>query len=150
MASNKYSNGNPNTGAQNGAQKRGRGPMGGGPMGGGPMAVMGAGGVKAKDFRGTMKKLIAYLGRYKIAVISVIAFSVLSTVFAILGPQDPGQRDHQYIRGHHGRHHGLGRRDRLRIHREYHLHAGNPVRHKRGILLPAGLHHDQRVHENYL
>ena len=41
------------------------GPMGGrgrGPMGGGPMAMIR--GEKPRDFKGTMKKLIEYLGSY--------------------------------------------------------------------------------------
>ncbi len=64
---------------------------GNGPMGGGPAAMMGAGGAKAKNFRGTLRKLIKYLGRYKVAVISVVVFAVLSTVFSILGPKILGQ-----------------------------------------------------------
>ena len=44
-----------------------------GPMGGGP-GRMGAPGEKAKDFKGTLKKLLKYLGKYKIAIIIVIIF----------------------------------------------------------------------------
>lgn len=42
---------------------------------------------KPKDFRGTMRKLLAYLGKYKIRLIIVMVFAVLSTVFSILGPR---------------------------------------------------------------
>ena len=61
--------------------------MGGGPMGGG----MGAPTEKAKDFKGTLKKLLKYLGRYKIAIIIVMIFAVLSTVFSIVGPKILGE-----------------------------------------------------------
>ncbi len=102
MASNKSINAN--VGAPKSAQNtppgagggRGRGPVG---MGGGPTAMMGAGGAKAKDFRGTLKKLISYLGQYKAAIISVIAFSVLSTVFAILGPKILGNATTKIFEG---------------------------------------------------
>ncbi|HAN44037.1 MAG TPA: multidrug ABC transporter ATP-binding protein, partial [Ruminococcaceae bacterium] len=44
-------------------------------------------GQKAKDFKGTMKKLISYLGKYRLAVIIVWLFAIISTVFTILGPK---------------------------------------------------------------
>lgn len=57
-----------------------------GPMGhGGPMAMMK--GDKAQDFMGTMVKLVRYLGSYKLPVLVAILFSVVSTVFVILGPK---------------------------------------------------------------
>lgn len=61
-----------------------------GPMGGGP-GRMGAPGEKAKDFKGTLKKLLKYLGKYKIAIIIVIIFAILSTVFSIVGPKILGE-----------------------------------------------------------
>nr|WP_234984639.1 ABC transporter ATP-binding protein [Pilibacter termitis] len=42
---------------------------------------------KAKDFKGTLKKLLAYIGSYKIAVIFVMIFAIASTVFTIWGPK---------------------------------------------------------------
>ncbi len=57
-----------------------KGPMGRGPGGAGPVE-------KAKDFKGTLKKLIGRLARYKIAVIIVIIFAVGSTIFSIVGPK---------------------------------------------------------------
>ena len=61
-------------------------PGGHGPFGrGGPMAMMK--GEKARDFKGTMRKLIAYLGPHKLATIIVIILSVVSTVFSIFGPK---------------------------------------------------------------
>lgn len=61
--------------------------MGGGPMGGG----MGAPTEKAKDFKGTLKKLLKYLGRYKIAIVIVMIFAILSTIFSIVGPKILGE-----------------------------------------------------------
>ena len=46
------------------AEQKHRGPMGGGPRGMMP-------GEKAKDFKGTMGKLISYLGKYLPAIIAV-------------------------------------------------------------------------------
>ena len=42
---------------------------------------------KAKDFKGTMRSLLAELGRYKFCLIAVIVFAVLSTIFNIAGPK---------------------------------------------------------------
>ena len=67
-------------------------PGGGGPGRGGPMgAMMGAQGVKVQDFKGTMKKLIAYLGEYRKAIIIVFIFAVASTAANIVGPKILGQ-----------------------------------------------------------
>lgn len=42
---------------------------------------------KAKDFKGTLKKLIKYISDYKISLIIVFIFAILSTVFSIIGPK---------------------------------------------------------------
>ena len=60
-------------------QNKRRGPMGG--------RGMGAPVEKAKDFKGTMKKLMGYIGKYKIGVFAVLLFAVGSTVFNIIGPK---------------------------------------------------------------
>lgn len=60
-------------------------------MGGGPHGGMMAAGEKAKDFKGTLKKLVQYIGKYKAAVIVVMIFAAVSTVFAIVGPRILGQ-----------------------------------------------------------
>ncbi|MGD8518728.1 MAG: ABC transporter ATP-binding protein [Anaerolineae bacterium] len=61
-----------------------------GPMGrGGPMAMMK--GDKARDFKGTLRKLIQYLDSYRIAILIVMSFAVASTVFSIVGPKILGQ-----------------------------------------------------------
>lgn len=54
------------------------------PMGHGPGGMTGE---KAKDFKGTIGNLAAYLGNFKIGVIFVLIFAVGSTVFNIIGPK---------------------------------------------------------------
>lgn len=44
-------------------------------------------GEKAKDFKGTIGKLFAYMGKYRIALVAVLIFAVGSTVFNIIGPK---------------------------------------------------------------
>lgn len=58
----------------------------GGPMGrGGPMAMMA--GEKARDFKGTMKRLINYLGKYRIAILFTLLMAAAATAFSIVGPK---------------------------------------------------------------
>lgn len=52
----------------------------------GPMG-MSLGGEKATDFRGTMKKLLHFMGKYKIALVIVAVFALGSTIFNIIGPK---------------------------------------------------------------
>lgn len=42
---------------------------------------------KAKDVKGTMKKLIKYISKYKISLIIVFLVAILSTIFSIVGPK---------------------------------------------------------------
>ena len=42
---------------------------------------------KAKDFKGTLKKLLYYMSDYKIGLIVVILFASASTIFSIIGPK---------------------------------------------------------------
>ena len=58
---------------------RGHGPMGG-PGGRGPVE-------KAKDVKGTTKKLANRLSEHKIAIIIVMIFAIGSTIFSIVGPK---------------------------------------------------------------
>ncbi|KHO61801.1 multidrug ABC transporter ATP-binding protein [Thermoanaerobacter sp. YS13] len=55
-------------------------------MGGGPHGMV-RGGEKARDFKGTMKKLIKYLSAYKFSIISVFILAALSASFSIAGPK---------------------------------------------------------------
>lgn len=63
----------------------------GGPGGGhGPMGAMGKM-EKAKDFKGTMKKLLNYLKPYRLSMIIVLIFAIGSTAFSIAGPKILGK-----------------------------------------------------------
>ncbi len=73
------------------------GPMRGGPMGHGPM--MGAPVAKARDFKGTMRKLIEYLGAYRLAIMIVIIFAVASTAANIVGPKILGNATTKLFEG---------------------------------------------------
>jgi ATP-binding cassette, subfamily B, multidrug efflux pump len=48
-------------------------------------------GEKARDFKGTMSKLLDYLGAYKIGILVVIVFAIASTIFTIIGPKILGR-----------------------------------------------------------
>lgn len=74
-----------------------RGPFGGGPMGGGPRGMMP--GEKARDFKGTMVKLIDYLGAYKLSIAIVMAFAIASTIFSIIGPKILGKATTKLFEG---------------------------------------------------
>ncbi|MEO8285155.1 MAG: ABC transporter ATP-binding protein [Chloroflexota bacterium] len=67
-----------------------RGP-GGGMMG---MPVQ-----KAKDFRGTTKRLLAYLRPYRLQLIIVVLTAILSTVFSIVGPKIMGEATTKLFEG---------------------------------------------------
>ena len=57
-------------------QMRGHGPMG-----------HGMPGEKAKDFKGSVGKLLNYMGSYKFALIFVVVFAICGTTFNIIGPK---------------------------------------------------------------
>lgn len=69
-------------------KSRKRDHMGGGPMGGGPMGMKTE---KAKDFKGTIKKLLAYMKPYKLSMIIVLIFAIGSAGFSIVGPKIMGK-----------------------------------------------------------
>ncbi len=54
-----------------------------GPMGGPGMMP----GEKAKDFKGSVGKLLNYMGKYKIALLFVVIFAICGTAFNIVGPK---------------------------------------------------------------
>ena len=54
---------------------------------------------KAKDFKGTMKKLMAYLSAYKIGIFFVIVFAIGSTIFNIVGPKILGKATTEIFKG---------------------------------------------------
>ncbi|MFA3850272.1 ABC transporter ATP-binding protein [Clostridioides difficile] len=59
---------------------------------------MGAG-QKANDFKGTMRKLIAYLSKFKISIILVIVFAIGSASFSIVGPKILGKATTKIFEG---------------------------------------------------
>ena len=70
-----------------------RPPRGGhGPRG--PMAVE-----KAKDFKGSIGKLIKYMGRYKFAIVIVGLCAVASTVFSVVSPKVLGEATTELAKG---------------------------------------------------
>lgn len=78
--------------------RRQGGPARGGPMGrGGPMAMMK--GETARDFTGTMRKLLQYLGAYRIPILIVMIIAMASTVFSIAGPKILGQATTKLFEG---------------------------------------------------
>ena len=54
---------------------------------------------KAKDFKGTMKKLMGYLTQYKIGLLLVVIFAIGSTIFNIAGPKILGQATTELFHG---------------------------------------------------
>ncbi|MDY5211175.1 ABC transporter ATP-binding protein [Intestinibacter sp.] len=72
-----------------------RGP-GRGPMGHGKRMMPGE---KARDFKGTMKKLMAYLGKYTYAIIAVFIFAVGSVAFSVIGPKVLGKATTEIFNG---------------------------------------------------
>ncbi|MCI5868030.1 MAG: ABC transporter ATP-binding protein/permease [Dorea sp.] len=54
---------------------------------------------KAKDFKGTMKKLIQYLAEYKVGLFFVAIFVIGSTIFNILGPKVLGKATTEIFNG---------------------------------------------------
>ncbi|MEG1992840.1 MAG: ABC transporter ATP-binding protein [Acetivibrio sp.] len=66
-----------------------------GPMGHGPgMPVE-----KAKDFKGTLGKLVEYLSKYHFAIIAVILCTIGSTLFLIVGPKILGKATTEIFHG---------------------------------------------------
>ncbi|MDY3003816.1 MAG: ABC transporter ATP-binding protein [Christensenella hongkongensis] len=78
--------------------------QGGGP--GGPQIAMA--GAKAKDFKGSIGRLLKYIGKYKIAVIIVVIFAVASTIFSIIGPKHMGNATTGLLEGVMGQIGGTG------------------------------------------
>ena len=69
-----------------------RGPMGGHGHG------MGTG-EKAKDFKGTMRKLIRYMSAFKLQMLFVAIFAIGGTVFNIVGPKILGKATTEIFNG---------------------------------------------------
>ncbi|ETT83573.1 ABC transporter ATP-binding protein [Bacillus mycoides] len=75
-------------------KQSGPGPGGGGPMGGGMRKIE-----KAKNFKGTMNKLLQYLNPYKLSILIVILFAIGSAAFTIVGPKILGNATTKLFEG---------------------------------------------------
>ena len=75
---------------KNQRSKKARGPMGGG---------HGAPAEKAKDFKGTVKKLFRKMTMFKTTIIFVLIFAMGSTIFAIIGPKILGKATTELSKG---------------------------------------------------
>ena len=54
---------------------------------------------KAKDFKGSIGKLITYIGRYKFPILVVMVFAIIGTVFTGVGPKILGKATTELSRG---------------------------------------------------
>ena len=85
------------------------GPMGHGP-GGGMMP-----GEKAKDFKGTIVKLIQYMGAFRYAILVVMILAVGSTLFNIVGPKVMSKATTELFNGLMAKFQGIGDIDFTKI-----------------------------------
>lgn len=72
--------------------KRPRGPMDGPGRGMIP-------GEKSKDFKNSIEKLVRYLGRYWYAIVAVMIFAAVSTVFSVAGPKVMARATNALVEG---------------------------------------------------
>ncbi|MDM5223297.1 ABC transporter ATP-binding protein [Peribacillus sp. NJ11] len=79
------------------------GQVGHGP-GGGNMMMMGQ---KAKDFKGTLRRLLAYLKPRRNKLISVFFAAIMSTIFMIVGPKIMGNAITELFEGAYGKFQGI-------------------------------------------
>ena len=83
LAEQKYKSKGPVQNRRGGPGGRGHGP-------GGPPGMGGMPAEKAKDFKGTLSKVLKYIGQFKWPLVLVTMLSVLSSVFNILAPKVQG------------------------------------------------------------
>ena len=76
----------------------------------GPMGHRGPGAPteKAKNFKGTMKQLIAYMRPYYLNIIISMLFAVLSVVFMVVGPKILGRATTELVSGFTAKIYGTG------------------------------------------
>lgn len=73
--------------------------VGMGRPGGGPMGSFAGPKVKAKDFKGTLKRLLDYLKPQRMNFILVFVFAIMSTIFGIVGPKISGKAITRLVEG---------------------------------------------------
>ncbi|MDF2669096.1 MAG: transporter related protein [Paenibacillus sp.] len=98
--------------ASGGQSAPGPGPGGGGggwrgPGGGPPGMGMGMPPQKAKDFKGTLRRLIGYLRPYRFRLLTVLLTAVLSTIFSIISPKLMGNATTKLFEGIMGMKNGV-------------------------------------------
>lgn len=77
------------------AEQRTRRPHG--PMGGSGRGMIP--GEKSKDFKNSIGKLVRYLGRYWYAIVAVMIFAAVSTVFSVAGPKVMARATNALVEG---------------------------------------------------
>lgn len=70
---------------------------------------------KAKDFKGSIGKLITYIGRYKFPILVVMVFAIIGTVFNVVGPKILGKATTELSRGLMAKIAGTGEIDLTKI-----------------------------------
>ena len=63
---------------------------------------------KSKNFKGSIKKLMSYIGRFKIQIFLVMLFAAASTVFSVMGPKILGKATTGLAEGLMAKIHGTG------------------------------------------
>ena len=109
------------------------GPVRRGPHGPGGRMMPGE---KARDFKGTILRLLAYIGKYKAAVGVVMLFAMAGTLFSVLGPKILGNATTELFNGLVAKVQGTGGIDFDKI--------------GRILLLYPGLDHDRNYPEDLL
>ena len=56
-------------------------------------------GEKAKDFQGSMKKLMGYMERYRVRLFLMLIFAIGGTIFSIIGPTILGDATTEIFNG---------------------------------------------------
>lgn len=85
-------------GVQGGAPNRPFGPMGGRGPGGGPGAMLAAPAEKARDFKGTLRRLAASLSSQKGRLALVAVCGLLATTFSVAAPKVMGEAVNELFR----------------------------------------------------
>ena len=97
-------------------------------------------GEKAKDFKWSIGKLLAYLGNYKIGIIVVMIFAACATVFNVVGPKVLGKATTALSEGLMNKINGTGGMD-FNYRKSPFICAGI-IQHQRRFQLYTGLDYD--------
>ena len=99
---------------------------------------------KAKDFSGSMKKLLNYMKRYKIRFFLMLVFAVASTVFSIWGPTILGDATTEIFKGLVEKVNGTGSIDFGKVESDPYI-PGVPLSFECLPELYPGLYHDRNL-----